>query len=103
MTDEFQCSGCGACCKRAGMSGMMPQREDGACIHLAEDNKCKIYETRPIFCRVKEGYQQFKDVLGMTETEFFIQNNLLCNQWIKEDGLDESLLIDIGKYDAKFS
>ena len=85
------------------MSGLMPQREDGACIHLDEDNRCKIYETRPIFCRVKEGYKKFKNVLNMTEKGFFIQNNLLCNQWVKEDGMDDSFLINIGDYgtDAK--
>jgi Fe-S-cluster containining protein len=58
---SFDCKQCGACCKIAGMIGIIRdadgnkmQREDGACIHLDDNNMCKIYEDRPDICRVKE-------------------------------------------------
>ena len=31
---------------------ILKRREDGACIHLSEDNRCAIYEHRPGACRV---------------------------------------------------
>ena len=93
---KFQCSKCGACCRRAGKLGLMPKREDGACIHLADDNTCKIYETRPEFCRVDKMAESNGKWLGMTQEQYYRMNNQLCNQWIKEDGMDASYLIQIG-------
>lgn len=81
------------------MAGLMPQREDGACIHLAEDNTCKIYETRPEMCRANVMVEKNKEKLKMTTKEYFKFSNSLCNKWIEEDGMDKSFLIDIGKYD----
>ena len=76
----------------------MPQRKDGACIYLAEDNTCKIYETRPQFCSVGEMAEINRIPLKMTRKEYFKMSNSICNQWIKEDGIDESYLIDIEAY-----
>jgi Fe-S-cluster containining protein len=51
----FQCSGCGACCRKVKvLHPDWPTRPDGACIHLTQDNRCAIYETRPLICRVDE-------------------------------------------------
>ena len=97
---KFQCSGCGACCKRAGLMGMMPQREDGACIHLTSDNKCSIYDERPEICNVYKMFLRNGKKAGMTEVEYYKFGNNICNQWIKEDGIPDSYLIDIGKYDT---
>ena len=94
---KFLCSKCGACCRRAGLLGLMPQREDGACINLDTDNTCKIYDTRPDFCRVEKMAEKNKDT--MSKLLYFELSNSICNEWIKEDGLDKSFLIDIGKYD----
>jgi len=95
---DFQCSKCGACCKRAGELGIMPQREDGACINLDVDNSCKIYETRPEFCRVNKMAEKNKVMLNMTTQEYYKFSNAICNSWIKEDGLNDSYLINIGNY-----
>jgi Fe-S-cluster containining protein len=76
----------------------MPQREDGACVHLAEDNTCKIYETRPLICRTGEMAELHRKPMKMTRKEYFKMSNSICNQWIKEDGMDESYLIDIEAY-----
>lgn len=94
---EFQCSKCGACCRRAGKWGIMPQREDGACIHLSEDNTCKIYDTRPEICRVEKMAERNTK---MSKVEYYKYSNSICNEWIKEDGIDERFLINIGKYGA---
>lgn len=96
---KFQCSKCGACCRRAGLFGLMPSREDGACIHLAEDNTCMIYETRPEICRVERMAERNREMFDMSTKEYFAFTNNLCNKWIKEDGMQDSYLIDIGKYD----
>ena len=55
---EFLCSECGACCRIAGEHGFMPQRGDGACLYLTEDNLCEIYDTRPELCNVKTMYKK---------------------------------------------
>lgn len=101
MIPKFQCSSCGACCRRAGQMGLMPQREDGACIHLSDDNKCKIYETRPDICRVHVMAERNKTTLNMTTIEYFKWSNSFCNTWIKEDDMDDSYLINIGSYNGK--
>lgn len=80
------------------MLGLMPQREDGACIHLAEDNTCKIYDTRPELCRVDAMYEKRKENLKYTKQECYEWNNFHCNNMILEDGLDKKYLIDIRKY-----
>jgi Fe-S-cluster containining protein len=95
---DFLCSSCGACCRRAGKLGLMPQREDGACIYLTKDNKCSIYETRPDVCRVNKMAEKNRHLLGLTTIEYYKMNNEICNKWIKEDGMDDSYLINIGSY-----
>lgn len=40
---DFDCSGCGACCRAIGCA-------------LLVDNRCSVYEDRPDFCRV--GYSR---------------------------------------------
>lgn len=92
---KFQCSKCGACCRRAGLMGIMPQREDGACIHLAEDNTCKIYETRPDICRVETMFERYKPTLKMSKKEYFKFANECCNTMITDDRLDVKYLIPI--------
>lgn len=96
---EFQCSKCGACCHRAGKLGLMPQREDGACVNLSEDNTCKIYKTRPEICRVDVMANKNEKLLNIGKKDYFKISNCICNQWIKEDGIDKSFLIDIEVYD----
>lgn len=51
----FSCNGCGACCRKVKtVDPSWPTRADGACVHLTKDNRCAIYETRPLICRVDE-------------------------------------------------
>lgn len=81
--EAFNCSGCGACCRRVKrLSPDWPTREDGACVHLTADNLCAIYETRPPVCRVDEGRPRVFSV-----ERWHALNAKACAQLQKEDGL----------------
>ena len=88
----FDCKQCGACCKIAGMIGLIRdkegnkvgQREDGACIHLDENNMCKIYEDRPDICRVNE------DPGGG-----YIGTMINCNSILSLLGSDKKIYVDV--------
>jgi len=80
----------------------MPDRGDGACIYLGQDNLCTIYETRPMLCNVEEMFNVRKEQEpSLTLKEHYIRNNMVCNQWIEEDGMDESYKIDLKIYDKE--
>ena len=49
-------------------------------------------------CRVNVMAEKNKDSMNLTTIEYFKAANHVCNKFIKEDGMDESYLIDIGKY-----
>jgi Fe-S-cluster containining protein len=102
---KFQCSQCGACCRRAGISGFMPDRGDGACIHLTKENMCSIYETRPDLCNMeflwnKKNKELLFEEQGISKKDYFIENSKACNFMIKEDNMDEKFYIDLKKYNA---
>jgi Fe-S-cluster containining protein len=54
------CEACGAqCCRNWNIYQFDPTMVDkyGVCIYLnQETNKCTIYDTRPVFCRVHDYY-----------------------------------------------
>jgi uncharacterized protein len=58
MEKPFNCWNCGACCKLCNKVEELRHldRGDGTCIHLTEENKCSIYETRPEICNTKIQY-----------------------------------------------
>lgn len=100
---QFPCSRCGACCRRAGKSGFMPDRGDGACVHLTQDNLCSIYETRPELCNMERMWEKRNRELdlearGITKLGYFKVNSEVCNSMIKEDQMDEKYMIDLSKY-----
>ena len=79
----FNCEMCGNCCRRIGKTlfakGMaLP---DGSCKYLnKETNLCKIYNERPIFCRVDDYYDKFL-FNQMTREEFYRKNKEICRKW----------------------
>lgn len=75
--------------------GLMPQRADGACINLAEDNTCKIYETRPDICRVNVMAERNGAKLGLSQVAYIKKATEICNTWMDEDGIDVSYRIKI--------
>lgn len=53
-------------------------RGDGICFHLDEaTDLCKIYENRPLVCRVDAGYELFSRV--MTIEEYYSANLMACD------------------------
>ena len=61
-------------------------KEDGSCVHLGEDNKCTVYDKRPVICRVEEMYYiQAKMQAGkkgskpLQKSEYYLQNATACN------------------------
>ena len=104
MDVTFQCSKCGACCKRAGLVGLMPDRGDGACFYLQEDNTCGIYETRPEICRVDAMFDKRKAetpelMEGIDKKSYFKLNSMACNLMMDEDEIPDEFRIDLTKYE----
>lgn len=100
---KFQCSQCGACCRRAGKSGFMEDRGDGACIYLTEENMCSIYETRPELCNmekmwVKRNLELDLEIRGISKKDYFIENSEACNLMMKQDNMDTHFHINLDKY-----
>ncbi len=56
---EFSCDRCGVCCRSLRMFGNFYSDLDdgtGCCRYYDRNTRlCKIYESRPLKCRVKEG------------------------------------------------
>lgn len=99
---RFPCSGCGACCRRVdkaveAMIKLVDQHglhedfkrfpytwdEHGKCSMLDKDDRCKVYENRPLLCNV----EALGDHVGMARKDFFNMNIIACNRLIEMDGL----------------
>ncbi|MEH8137622.1 YkgJ family cysteine cluster protein [Gallibacterium anatis] len=83
---DFPCSACGKCCRRVNLSEQTRflDRGDGICLHFDEStNLCKIYENRPLVCRVKDYY-----LANLTDQysweEFVFLNIKICEVLQKE-------------------
>jgi len=83
---------CGACCKRAATHPAFPlaTNPDGSCMHLV-DNKCSIYDTRPLVCRIKEYGQS----IGKQGDEWIKANIRACNEIMDQDGVPQEYRIEI--------
>ena len=93
MSESFKCSSCGACCRRVGLLADFPEatNEDGSCSRLIDD-KCAIYDDRPLICRVDEYYEKnLKD--SMSKEAWHSSNHEYCNKMMDEDGIDESFRV----------
>ena len=75
----FPCTKCGACCKRAGATGLMPSKADGSCIYLNTDNTCSVYNKRPDICSIDKMYK--KRQLLMSKKEYYKLSAKICNQY----------------------
>lgn len=88
----FPCTSCGLCCKVGPkLVPGWPLREDGACIHLAHDNTCKIYASRPLVCRV----DQMQRLSGSSEREHHEANAEVCNRLQEEAGMDAKYRVQL--------
>ncbi len=65
----FECDMCGLCCKNLNQSDLYKvlNRGDGICKFL-KDNRCDIYESRLLICRIDESYEMyFKNEMSLEE------------------------------------
>lgn len=62
--------------------------ESGACEKLV-DNKCSIYEDRPLICSVEKVIEAF----GVDEKQFHIDLIELCNKNMDEDNMPQEFRI----------
>lgn len=85
----FPCTACGACCRIVPQAiPSWPRRADGACVHLAADNRCVIYATRPPICRIGAV------ALPMSLADQHATNARLCNEWQTTLEIDPSYRVD---------
>ena len=94
---KFPCTGCGSCCKRIRSVVQsiniyennhplyFPHRwtSEGVCEHLTEENKCAIYETRPLLCNV----EKLAEILVVDKKKFYQENILVCNKLMDIDNI----------------
>lgn len=73
VPDKFPCDGCGLCCKAIN------------CSYLTKDNKCSIYDQRPLMCNVDAGYDAlFKHT--MTKKKYYMLNIEICDSLKQKEG-----------------
>ena len=102
--DSFPCTGCGSCCKRIDkllisinmLDGIEREILDfpyshtnGVCENLGVDNKCNIYENRPVVC----SYEKFMLAFNMSKDELFPPSIACCNKMMDEDGIGKEFRI----------
>ena len=101
--NKFPCSSCGACCKRIikAVQNLGNQQkesplhfphkwnEQGVCEKLTTDNKCSIYETRPLICNVDE----IAKLTNMPIKQFYNINIKACNAIMDEDNIPQEFRI----------
>lgn len=83
---EWKCqSNCGCCCMH--VSDLLPNT-NGVCHNYnIELKNCNIYETRPLICRVVEGFDAYN--FGLTWDEYVEVNRESCKRLRKaHDELD---------------
>ncbi|MEG9531666.1 YkgJ family cysteine cluster protein [Mannheimia indoligenes] len=79
----FPCTACGKCCKRVGLAEETASldRGDLICRYFDEQtNLCKIYENRPLVCRVEDYYKTYLTEVYSWE-EFVALNVKVCNSF----------------------
>ncbi|GHQ26300.1 hypothetical protein VN1218_06640 [Helicobacter pylori] len=85
--DRFPCTSCRLCCKN--ITGIIElvgfDAGNGVCKFLdLETNLCKIYESRPLICRVDEAYKKLYSHIPKLYShiplkEFYAKNAEVCN------------------------
>ena len=80
--EKLPCAICGKCCRKVGSSveTQFLDRGDSVCRYLNEQtNFCKIYQDRPIVCRVEDYYKAYlSDKIKWID---FIEINVkICNE-----------------------
>lgn len=76
----FVCDQCGECCKNLDKSELYDDldRGDGVCVFL-ENNRCSIYQNRPLLCRIDECYEKYFMTQYSLE-EYYRLNYEICRK-----------------------
>jgi Fe-S-cluster containining protein len=90
---SFNCTSCGQCCRKIGKILTTPApypfmeralrefphkaREDGVCEMLGEDNRCTVYDDRPLLCNIEQMANE--PSLPMTKLKWYQMNYQGCN------------------------
>lgn len=74
----FKCDMCASCCKNLDKSNIYAELDsgNGTCKYL-NNNKCTIYNNRPLLCRVDESYKVFFEKTVSID-EYYRLNRLCC-------------------------
>jgi hypothetical protein len=85
----LNCRNCKAyCCRRIGLLNPDLDRGDLVCKHLNKDNKCDIYDNRPLICNTDRLYEAlYKDI--MTKDEWVKINQDACRK-LKDESSKEA-------------
>jgi len=88
----FPCTKCGCCCKRGqdgldlllknGIKFPYKMKANGEC-EMLENNKCKVYETRPDICNI----DSMARITKIPKKHFYKQNAIACNKMMDEDNI----------------
>lgn len=105
VVNNFPCTNCGLCCKTIGALLKTPQEhpiiqqwvdmfpyktdELGTCEQLDENNRCKVYDQRPLLCNVKLAGL----LLNIDPHVWFEYNIQACNKLINDAGLGKEYLV----------
>ncbi|WQT67476.1 YkgJ family cysteine cluster protein [Helicobacter pylori] len=107
--DRFSCTSCGLCCKN--ITGIIEligfDAGNGVCKFLdLETNLCKIYESRPLICRVDEAHKKLYSHLicrvdeahkklysHIPLKEFYAKNAEVCNALQEANHMDKSFRV----------
>lgn len=76
----FLCTKCGLCCKNLDKSPIYSylNRGDGTCVNFdSASHLCKIYEDRPLICRVDAYYERNLSA-SMSRDEYITANIQNC-------------------------
>lgn len=112
----FPCTGCGGCCRRAGLAIEMAKKvpEDqrtpiqqeqvdfpfgydktGRCEKLGDDNQCTVYEDRPNICDIFADWKRHYKPKGVKWNELKKEVATICNIYVKQDRLPDKFLVKL--------
>ncbi|MBP3732530.1 MAG: YkgJ family cysteine cluster protein [Bacilli bacterium] len=90
---NFKCSACGECCRH--ISHVLPEYDigNGTCCWLDQStNLCRIYQKRPLICRVKEYWQQILRPEGISWEDWCRENYKACARMKKKTNIIQAIL-----------
>lgn len=91
----FECKMCGMCCRNIQRykEKILPilreilgeditefniKDNNGICVHLTNDNKCSIYENRPIICNTNKIFELLSTAIGVDKSELYKAQHISC-------------------------